>query len=137
MKRIRMFLVLMACLTGIAAGSSVSAKPGQHRAPGEHKVTAQQKAASDQSMQTGLAALQAASSAIQSGNAGQISSNLQSAVTAMQQALPIYQGHREKAIHAADAALKAMGGKGKREAQHVTTLVGRAIQDAQAALSTN
>jgi hypothetical protein len=131
MREVRMVLAVIACIAGIAAASSVSAKPEGPR------ITAQQKAASDQAMQAGLADLQAASSAMQSGNAGQIGADLQGAITAMQQARPIYRGHREKSIRAADAALKALQGNRKRAAQRVARLVARGILDAQAALSTN
>ena len=136
MRRVSLTLALLAGMATVAAGGRVCAKPTEHRTM-EHRVTAQQKAASDQAMQAGLADLQAAAGATQGGNASQVGGNLQSAVSAMQSALPIYDGHRERSIHAAGAALKVLGENKKNAVRRVAKHLANAIAEAQAALRVN
>jgi hypothetical protein len=88
-------------------------------------------------MQTGLGQLNAAAAALSGGNASSASSDLQSAVTSMNSALGIYDGYREKSIHSAGAAIKVLGSNRKNALNIATKLVGRAISDAQTALTKN
>ena len=142
MKRILLSIAMVLC--AVALLSAMCA------AQAHHVLNPAQKTASDALMSTGLTQLQAAQTALQA-NPAQAITNLQSAVTSMRQAMPIYKGFREKAIHKATRAMRilsringAAGANGTRGAAkiqkaraEVSTLISTAISDAQTALSKN
>jgi len=137
MKLARLFLPLIAGLV-VAATPVFALQNGVPRQHGAHaRISPEKKQASDANMQSGLTQLQAAASALQSGNGNGAIGSLTSAVQSFQQALPIYHGLREKAMHKADRAVKALQRNGKQSVARATALVGSAISDAQQALQVN
>jgi len=114
------------------AGTNGRVHNGEH-----HRLSPERKQASDQAMQAGLSQLQAASAAVQQGGGGQAIGDLQSAIGSMNSALPIYDGHREHSIHAADHAVKELQHSGRRSLAHAAQSIGKAISEAQLALQTN
>ena len=129
MNQARMISAVIAGAWSIAAAGSVSAQ-----AP--HRLTPQQRAASHQIMQQGLTDLQQASSALESGNGGQARQEIQTAISTMVRAQPIYRGYLQTAVREAGKALKALPKDGK-ETPAVAMRLGTAIRAAQSAVSMN
>lgn len=122
----------LGCAVCLLAATASFAGPEHHG-----RISPQQKQASDQAIQAGLGQLQAAAAAIQQGNGGGAISDLQAAESALTSALPIYHGHREHAMHAADHAIKELQANRKKSLEHASVSVGKAISEAQAALQSN
>ena len=122
-----------------AAGLAVVLTTGAAFAAGGRQISAQKKQASDAQVSTGLAQEQAALSALQGGNTAQAATDLQAAVTAMHQALPIYHGYRARSMRVANriATVLTDGKTPKNETRFLTRVEGavnKAIVDAQTAL---
>lgn len=100
-------------------------------------VTPQQKQASDADISAGLSQLQSAAGELQSGNGGAAMGTLNTAIADLKSALPIYHGYRDRAIGAANHAVMALERNGKRSVMNASERVGKAITDAQTALTVN
>ena len=94
-------------------------------------ASAEKREASDQAMQSALGQLQAAAVAVDQNDGAIALSDLQSALALMNNALPIYKGHREKAIEAAEKATKELQRNGKRSTPRVSEHIDKAVSEAQ------
>jgi hypothetical protein len=131
------FLVF-ACLLAIAlSAGAVLAQNGVPFDNGHGFASAAQKGQSDGQMQLALGQLQSAASDLQSSNSSAAIGALQTAVLHFQQALPIYHGNREKALHISNRAIIDLQANKPRSIDHATTRVNRAIGFTQTALSIN
>lgn len=134
MNRLTRTAIVLGC-SALLLPAAASFAQGPH--PEHKRITPGEKQASDQAMQAGLSQLQAAAGAIQQGGRTQAMADLQSAESSMTSALPIYHGHREEAMHAADRAMKELQRNGKKAQARSAESVAKAISDADAALRTN
>jgi len=126
--------------TGIiaAAGLLLALSTGASLAAGR-TISAQEKQASDQQVSTGLGQEQAALGARQGGNEAGALTDLQSALAAMRQALPIYHGYRGHSMGITNHIIKELSNpvQPKNPAKKLARLEGQlstAITDAQTAL---
>jgi hypothetical protein len=133
----RRFLVIAALLIMGAGAGAVMAQNGIPFDNGHGFATSEQKGQSDGQMQLALGQLQSASSSLQTGNGSAAIGSLQTAVLHFKQALPIYHGYREKALHASDRAILELQANGPKSIQHGSLHVGRAITFTQTALTIN
>jgi chorismate mutase len=123
------------CLTVSPAFAQLPYAP----APLAHEphATPAQKQASDQAMQAGLSELKAAAGATQQSTGGQVMQDLQAAEADFSSAMPIYQGHREEAMHATVRAMDVVQKNKKNARARSATELAKAISDAQTALQVN
>jgi len=119
---------MLAAFLSVMGATSAWSQTRVHRAL-HSKVTADERQASNNLMSSALTDL---SSAQNAGNSSQASSSLNSAISKMSQALPIYHGYRIKAIGSARRALRQMSRR--KGVAKASSSVGQAVSDAKTAL---
>jgi hypothetical protein len=97
-------------------------------------ITPNQQRASDQLMSSGLTQLQQAASSLQLGAFANTVGNLQSAISDMHQAEPIYDGYRVASMRKARRAVALLSGR-RVFPERASAFVNAAITDAQTALA--
>lgn len=128
-------IALLCASLGILALATVAFAQKEH----PRAVTPAEKQASDANVSAALQQEQAALAAMSSsGGAGTASADLQTAVSDLHAALPIYHGYRVKSMHACDNAIKQLARTPKNPAKwaaRISGIIQRAITDAQSALA--
>jgi len=99
------------------------------------KLTPQERANSDGLMKGGLADLQSAASALQSGNVANALTSMRSAYSEMKQAAPVYHGHRRDALIDTRKAGRILDANRANAAQNASSLLNAAIGEAQVAVA--